>query len=55
MIKKIILSVALMVAAIGTKAESLQVKDVVIPQNGTVSIEIELDNPNAVYEGFTQR
>lgn len=53
MIKKIILSVALMVAAIGTKAESLQVKDVVIPQNGTVSIEIELDNPNAVYEGFT--
>lgn len=53
MIKKIILSVALMVAAIGTKAESLQVKDVVIPQNGTASIEIELDNPNLVFEGFT--
>lgn len=53
MIKKIILSVALMVAAIGTKAESLQVKDVVIPQNGTASIEIELDNPNLRFEGFT--
>ena len=53
MIKKLLIVAALTTASVGTKAQSLQVEDVVLPQNGTASIEIELNNPDHVFEGFT--
>ncbi|MBR1668118.1 MAG: hypothetical protein IJ693_07555 [Bacteroidaceae bacterium] len=53
MIKKLFIAATIFAASVGTKAESLQVKDVVLPQNGTASIEIELNNSDMVFEGFT--
>lgn len=51
--KKQLLAAAMLVMALGSEAENLKVANVVLPQNGTVAIEIELENPNTVYDSFS--
>ena len=53
MSKKLITFVAFVATVFSAQAESLTVADVVLPQNGTASIEIELNNPSSVYNAFT--
>ena len=42
----------MLTTTLGAMAEELKVADVVLPQNSTAAIEIELLNPNTVYESF---
>lgn len=51
--KKQLLAAAMLIMALGSEAENLKVANVVLPQNGTVAIEIELENPNTVYDSFS--
>ena len=44
---------AMLSMTIGTMAENLTVANVVLPQNGTIEIEIGLTNPTSVYESFS--
>ena len=50
--KKLFFAVAMLTTTLGAMAEELKVADVVLPQNSTAAIEIELLNPNTVYESF---
>ena len=53
--KKQLFAVAMLIVATCAKAEELKVADVVLPQNTTAAIAVELLNPNTVYDSFTMQ
>lgn len=53
MYKKLFTFVVFVTTILSVQAESLTIADVVLPQNGTAYIDIELNNPSSVYNAFT--
>lgn len=53
MYKKLFTFVVFVTTILSVRAESLTIADVVLPQNGTAYIDIELNNPSSVYNAFT--